>query len=94
MEDNRKTDSVFPCRIGGKRSATLLVFGSLFAPLSGFAKGEWVEVPVEVTPPLTVSLIGTLFSFAVCSLLTGLVAWIGFAICKPRNGKEASDDEA
>ena len=94
MDEEPKTDSVFLCRIGGNRTAMLLVFGSLFAPLSGFAKGEGVEVPVEVTPPLTVSLIGTLFAFAVCSLLTGLVAWIGFAICKPRNGKEASDDEA
>ncbi len=73
---------------------TLLVFILLFASLPGFAKGEWVKEPVEVAPPLTVSLIGTLFLFAVCSLLMGLGAWIWFAIRKPRNGKEASDDEA
>jgi len=43
MDEVPKTNSVFPYRFGGKRTAMFLVFGLLFAPLSGIAKGEWVE---------------------------------------------------
>lgn len=92
MDEEPKTNSVFPCRFDGKRTAALVVFGFLFAPLS--ARGEWIEAPVEVTPTFAVSLFGTILVFAACSLLTGLGAWLWFAIRKPRNGKEVSDDEA
>lgn len=83
-------------RFCGIRTTALLAFALACAPLASQAlsfeqRGEWVEVPVQVTPPLTVSLISSCLLFVAGMFLIGLFAWVFFTLQKPKDEKRVGE---